>query len=712
VILSAPRLLPQERFDLEDLNALLSSARTDSKLYTKHFTSELNYILQGFQVSGIGLKQATVTVQDGTLIIPQNTTDFSWYVSSPTDANITIPGSSLTDGARNYVELQLLTQNNTPLTRAFWDPEASSGAGSEFNQIVDTITDLGISAVVVTGGFSGLPDRLPLCIMDVDGSGNIKSIFDRRNLFYRLGTPNNINNSYSWGLKQEPAYALNLSGVTGTFQAGETITLNTETATVVGGGTTSFGFIQPSGINFFPGSTVTGATSGATGTISTVVEAFVGVDKSIKNNKQMFDALATELKFLKGTQFWWQDSQNSTAGLARSINSLMVQAVVNSTFRWDGSNFAIVDSTIMSPAASDVLGYVRMFGRSGNLSLCRQDGTGGSVSIPVGEKQVVYISIPTSGGRVYSGVGPGATQFHVVAADSYVESDANYWICYRELGRLFIRGYGELETGESVIINDPMKENLEAEIAAINAILNLPTYDETIQVVASGAGTNQINVPVPSGTIITIPINTRLAGTPQQNYNVGSGQLQITLNGQFLIMNETNGWSEVGSGTSQQIQINQALETGDELHFRINATGGPGSGGGSGSNDFIGLPESTVADNADLMEIYDVTVGSYRKQTRANFLQGLNGVRPVNAYSSNHNLTNANGLVLVSGNSTMFLPAPSTMAGRTLDIKNVGTGTMVIDSSGYMIDNMLTIVSSTQYASFTIQCDGTQYWLT
>jgi hypothetical protein len=712
MILSAPRLIAQERFDLEDLNALLSSARTDGKLYQAHFNSNLNYILQGFIVSGIGLKQATVTVQDSTLIIPQNTSDFSWYVASPTDSNITIPGSSLTDGQRNYVELQLLSQNNTPLTRAFWDPEANSGAGAEFNQIVDTITDLGISCVVVTGGFSGLPDRLPLCILDVDGSGNIKSIFDRRNLFYRLGTPTNIDNSYNWGLKQEPAYALNLSGVTGTFIAGETITLNTETATVVGGGTTSFGFIAPTGINFFPGSTVTGSTSGATGTITTVAEAFVGVDKSIKNNKQMFDALATELKFLKGTRFWWQNAQNSAAGLARSINSLMVQAVLNSTFRWDGANFAIVDSTIMSPSASDVLGYVRMFGRPGDLSLARQDGTGGSVTIPVGEKQVCYIKIPSAGGRVYSGIGSADTNFQVIAGDSYTESDENYWICYRELGRLFIRGYGELEIGESVIINDPMKENLEAEIAAINAILNLPTYDETIQVVASGAGVNQINVPVPSGTIITIPINTRLGGTPQQNYTVGSGQLQITLNGQFLVMNETNGWSEVGAGSSSQIQINQALEAGDELHFRINATGGPGSGGGGGGSDFIGLPESTVADNGDLVHIYDVTVGSYRKQTRANFLQGLNGVRPVNAYASNHNLTAANGLVLVSGNSTMFLPNPSTMAGRTLDIKNIGTGTMVIDSSGYMIDNMLTIVSSTQYSSFTIECDGTQYWLT
>jgi hypothetical protein len=710
VILSTPRLLPQERFDLEDLNALLSSARTDGKLYQAHFNSNLNYVLQGFTVSGIGLKQATVTVQDSTLIIPQNTTDFSWYVASPTDSNITIPGSSLTDGQRNYVELQLLTQNNTPLTRAFWDPEANSGAGSEFNQIVDTITDLGVSCVVLTGGFSGLPDRLPLCIMDVDGSGNIKTIFDRRNLFYRLGTPTNIQNSYNWGLKQEPAYALTLSGVTGTFQDGETLTLNTETALCIGGGTTSFGFIQPSGINFFPGSTVTGSTSGATGTIATVVESFVGVDKSIKNNKNMFDALATELKFLKGTEFWWQDAQNSVGGLARAINSLMVQAVINSTFRWDGNNFAIVDTSISSPSASDVLGYIRMFGRPGDLALCRQDGTGGSTSIPIGEKQVCYVTIPNSGSETYSGVGSGAGNFHVVAADSYVESDSNYWLCYRELNLLFIRGYGELEIGESVIINDPEKENIEAQIAAINAILNLPAYDETY--VQSGT--------LASGSLITIPINSRLGGTPQQFYTVGSGQLSIFLNGQFLVMNLTNGWSEVGSGSTDQIQINQDLQDGDELHFRISATGGPGSGGGSGGgNDFISLPESTIADDADLIEIYDVTVGSYRKQTRSNFLAGLNGTRAHNLYTANQNLTNLNSVVFVNGNATMFMPNPNTFAGKTMDIKNIGTGTMVIDSSGFMIDNMLTIVSSTQltivsstqFSSFTLYCDGTQYWL-
>src|SRR5690606_2879508 len=116
-------------------------------------------------------------------------------------------------------------------------------------------TDLKANFVVSTGGFSGSPDRLPLCIIDVDGSGNIKTILDRRNLFGRLAKPADIDNNFTWGTKLEPAYALTMTGVVGTFVAGETIQINTETAKVTTGGTTAIAFNVPSGVNFFPGST-------------------------------------------------------------------------------------------------------------------------------------------------------------------------------------------------------------------------------------------------------------------------------------------------------------------------------------------------------------------------------------------------------------------------------------------------------------------------
>lgn len=459
-ILTRPRLLPQERYDLEDLNAMLSAARADSLLYTKEFVGSLNYILKGFAVSGLGLQTATIAMTDATLIVPQSTSDFSWFVAPTSGPDITIPPSSFIDGVRNYVEIELKTVNNTLVTRAFWDPEANSGNGAEFNQSIETMTDLDVQVVVLTGGFSGLPDRLPVAILDIDGSGNIKTILDRRNMYFRLAKPNDLNHSYAWGSKTEPVYSLNMTSVLGVFVAGETITMNTETATVVTGGTNNITFNFPSGINFFPGSSVTGGTSGASGTVNMISESFSGVDKSISTQKDENDALETEIKNIKGTAAWWMDAGSSIIGLQVPGNSVFVQAILNSTFVWSGSNLSIKDTSVGSPSAADILAYIRIMGRAGNLGMARMDGTGGTSTIPIGEKQVLFVSIPATGSRTFAGNGSGSTNYQVVNIASFIPSDANYWIAYRELNRLYVRGYGELNIGESIDIGDPELEDV------------------------------------------------------------------------------------------------------------------------------------------------------------------------------------------------------------------------------------------------------------
>jgi hypothetical protein len=315
VILSRVRILPQERFDLEDLNALLSGSRTDAKYHTKKLLSNLNYVINGFTVTGIGLKSATVNMSDGTLIIPNGSGDFSWYTTSPSDPNVTIPDADLVDGTRNYVEMVLVTQDNTPVTRAFWDPEANGGAGLEFNQIVDTITDLSIQFNVLQGGFSGSVDALPLCMIDTDGAGTIKQIFDERILYHRLGTPSNPHATFSWGTKEEPPYAMTLTGVAGAFTDGEQVSIGTEVATVLTGGTTSISIQLPSSKNFHIGDAVMGLTSGATGVVATTSEAFTGVDKSVINLKQDLDAIKTEILLMKTNNangFWWQQGTSIT----------------------------------------------------------------------------------------------------------------------------------------------------------------------------------------------------------------------------------------------------------------------------------------------------------------------------------------------------------------------------------------------------------------
>jgi hypothetical protein len=481
MILTRPRLIAQERFDLEDLNVLLSSARTDANLYTKEFLSTQNLILKGFSLTGIGLHVATMIMADATLIIPQSSTDYSYYIASPSEANITIPASELTDGVRNYVELSLVTTNGTPLTRAFWDPEANSGAGAEFNQQVDTVADLSIVPIVLTGGFSGLPDRLQVGIMDVDGSGVIKTIFDRRELFFRLGKPENIYNVFSFNSRTEPSFAANLTGVTGTFQTGEALTVNTETATCVAGGTTSIAWNLPSGINYFPGSTVTGVSSGASGTISTVQESFSGADKDLGTQRDLLTALMTEVKLLKGTPFWYSLNNMSANGVAQMINSVIFASSTASApkFIWSGSYLEISDSN-PTPTSTDVLAGIKLFGSSGTFNLLRQDGTASTSVINIPDGSVLFVQLPTSGSRSYSGVGTASTNYQVATASAFAQSDQNYWIAYRNGATLYIRGQSELASGESSGIGDSIPATLLQNIGLVDEVTP-PNYSSNIR---------------------------------------------------------------------------------------------------------------------------------------------------------------------------------------------------------------------------------------
>lgn len=481
-ILSRPKISPQQRLDLEDWDALLSSLRTDAKLWTKQFLSSKNLILKGFNVSGVGFNAATIAMADATLILPQNTSDFSYFTAAPAEPNITISDAELTDGVRNYVELSLATQDGVPLSKAFWDPNANSGEGLEFTQIVNTITDIALNVEVSIGGFSGDPDKIPLAIIDTDGTGAIKVILDRRELFGRLSTPSDIDNDYTWGAKQEPVYTMQLTGVTGTFEADEEISIGGETATVVTGGTTNITFEAPSGITFGNGDAVTGANSGATGTIDTVAESFTGVDKNLGDLEEVIKALMTEIKNLKGTRFWWQDPESSLVTLASFVDSVMVQEVLGAKWSWDGSELSITDDD-GSPADADHLASLRQFGKFRDLEFTRQDGTGGSTTITVGEEQVVFIEVPTSGDRTYSGVGASNTNYQVVDRADFVSNNENYWIAYRENGLLYVRGVGELEAGEDAPISDPDKETI---LALIQAQTDRANQDRNTKLIEGG----------------------------------------------------------------------------------------------------------------------------------------------------------------------------------------------------------------------------------
>ena len=320
-ILTRPLFHSQERIDLEDLVQLQSGLRTDARLWTRQVLADKNFILKGFDVSGIGTNQISVNLLDATLlfsgrrdltgvaniivdsgqvigdtitiansdgssfiitaiaaggtnsateyvidsdpivqatniaesialigsglaaanvsnsitvtasrtgfqtITASNPSSFnnngsiigifdyaSATIESPADLSYFILQSGATGVDTSitreisaseraltgiasktlYVYGKLVTGQGTPITKAFWDPSANSGAGAEFNQRVDTASDLEMQLNVTESELDQVTDaaateffaNVAICEIEVDSSGIILSVRDTRPLFF------------------------------------------------------------------------------------------------------------------------------------------------------------------------------------------------------------------------------------------------------------------------------------------------------------------------------------------------------------------------------------------------------------------------------------------------------------------------------------------------------------------------------------------------
>ena len=389
-ILERPKIQAQQRFDLEDWNALLGNLRSDSKFYTKNILCETNKILNGFTVTGLGATTATVVMSGATMIVPENTTDFSYYTAPSGVSNITIPATDLTNSTQNYVEVILSTLDGTPATKAFWDADSNSGLGSEFQQEVNTSTTLTVSVSVNTSGFTG-GDYVPLAILGLDSSGLIKTIFDQRPIFGRLALPTDLDNDFAWGTKVESLYTAVLTGGSGTFVTGETITFaGTETATVVTGGTTSMTFKRPSAFTFEEGDAVVGTTSGASRTLVSSSEAFSGVDKNINTLEDALKAVMTEIKAIKGSLGWWDTPAIDLAAIA--IATALPNQDRNISLV-EGGAWSVVDNAGTYELTNSADAYIQLpdFAKARNTILAQ------TISLP-NDNSIAYVSINRTDG--------------------------------------------------------------------------------------------------------------------------------------------------------------------------------------------------------------------------------------------------------------------------------------------------------------------------
>jgi len=249
------------------------------------------------------------------------------------------------------------------------------------------------------------------------------------------------------------------------------------------------------------------------------------------------------------------------------------------------------------------------------------------------------------------------------------------------------------------IVNDG--DNLTAAIkkldqayGALIASLNSPTYDEPVDIVSSGATPpTSLNGPVSAGTNINLPNNTRLANITQF-YTVGSGALQVYLNGQFLRLGID--WTEVGAANtaSNQIQIQQVLDVGDSLEFRIGA-GGAGSGGGGGGVGPQGPPGPTGPAGAD----------------------AIGGPVAISTKTGNYTVMTSDNVLLgdATGGAILFtLPTAASAAGQVFFFKKIDASlnAVTIQANGIeLIDGLNTLVINSQFVSATLVSDGTQWWI-
>lgn len=624
-ILTRPLLRPQQRWDLEDLEVGLSALRTDAHFFTKNLLASQSYIVKGFTISNAYLGQPTAQVDltGATLLNGDNTGDVSWWTAPDSPANLIIPaGASGLQAGRNFVEITIIEEEGTPLQRAFWDPSANSGDGAEFTNEVDTVTELNVSILVNQTSFTGNPNNIPLAIIDLDGSSNIRSIQDRRRLLFRLGEPGNISNDFSWASQTDPATTVTFTSASATaFVSGETVTFTSgATGTVVTGGTNNIEVFNFSSINYVPGDTITGSDSAAFATVLSFYESFSGADKDIGTLRDAFAALATEIKRVKGTNYWPEvGSVISLSTLLNYVNTIVTPISAGARFSWSGTALSITDDVISGQATSDNIAAVRIPGLSSDIYLTRQDGTGGSAPLGISDGSILYVELPDEGNnRVFSEDGTSSTNYRIVAREDFVPNDKNLVLAYRENTKLILKDGGELQTGETrqvgdettkqqlaftgaadetdatppyTTVPDPSLSNqfttadsltqaISINAANINDIILglLKPYEEVLVVVSSvpaddnevqtnGTALNGRNI-VTSGTTITIPLDSRDSNN-QKQYVVDSGSLFMFVNGQHWRYGED--YLELGTpGTlSSTIQLLRDLYEPDEVDFRI-----------------------------------------------------------------------------------------------------------------------------------------------
>src|SRR5579884_1439115 len=222
------------------------------------------YIIKGFDiinpVESIGTQSCSIDIADSAMYYPGSSAGSFFYGLPAGNPNAQPLVPELRKNATNYVYLTFSTENTSEDTRAFWDPDANGGAGSEFTQEINTESVIIVQVNVSTGSF---PDNtVPVAIVNV-GPSVITSIEDARPMMFRLGSGGiapNPNNRYAWRALPSAPYERQETPITLTSTSGQ--------------------------------------------------NPFEGGDKNIQSMKEWMDAVMTKLAELGGSQYWYADTSS------------------------------------------------------------------------------------------------------------------------------------------------------------------------------------------------------------------------------------------------------------------------------------------------------------------------------------------------------------------------------------------------------------------
>ena len=118
---------------------------------------------------------------------------------------------------------------------------------------------------------------------------------------------------------------------------------------------------------------------------------------------------------------------------------------------------------------------------------------------------------------------------------------------------------------------------------------------------------------------------------------------------------------------------------------------------------------TTDVDVADLLLVYDDSGTAYKRMTRANLFKLI----VTDVSSSTYTADDDDQVILADATSNNIVVTLTTGAGRVFHVKKVdsSSNTVTLSPSSGNIDGGSTKVLASQYNSFTVACDGTNWWV-